>query len=54
MEILQTVAEAVFISFIVGVIMGGVIVAHLQAKPRRQEDRDMQPEPVKINDQNER
>ena len=50
MEILQTVAEAVFISFFVGAIMGGVVVAHFQSKSQSQEDQNLQPETVKINE----
>ena len=50
MEILQTVAEAVFISFFVGAIMGGVVVAHFQLKPQSQEDQNLQPETVKMNE----
>jgi len=53
MEILQTVAEAVFVSFFVGAIMGGVVVAHFQTKSQRQEDQNLQPETVKINDRND-
>lgn len=54
MEILQTVAEAVFISFFVGAIMGGAVVAHFQLKPQNQEEQNLQPETVKINERNDR
>jgi len=54
METLQTVAEAVLISFFVGAIMGGVVVAHLQAKTQDQEDADFHPETVRVDDRNER
>ncbi len=50
MEILHTVAEAIFISFFVGAILGGVVVAHFQLKPQAQEDQNLQPETVKINE----
>jgi len=54
MEILQTVAEAVFISFFVGAIMGGAVVAHFQLKPQSQEDESgLQPKTVEINDRND-
>lgn len=53
MEILQTVAEAVFISFFVGAIMGGAVVAHFQLKPQSQEDENLQPKTVEINDRND-
>ena len=50
MEILHTVAEAVFLSFFVGAIVGGAVVAHMQLKPIEQEDNQLQPAKVKIND----
>ncbi len=55
MEILQTVAEAVFISFFVGAIMGGVVVAHFQLKSQSQEEQNenLQPETVKVQDRSE-
>jgi len=50
MEILQTVAEAVFISFFVGAIMGGAIVAHFQLKSQSQEDENLQPQTIEIDE----
>ena len=50
MEILHTVAEAVFLSFFVGAIVGGAVVAHMQLKPADQEDSQLQPAKIKIND----
>ncbi len=53
MDMLETVAEAVFISFFVGAIMGGIIVAHFQFKSQVQDEHDLQPETIKINDRND-
>ena len=50
MEILHTVAEAVFISFFMGAIVGGVIVAHFQLKPAEQDEGKLQPVKVKVSD----
>ncbi|MDH3326730.1 MAG: hypothetical protein OEM38_08435 [Gammaproteobacteria bacterium] len=50
MEILETVAEAIVVSFVVGAVMGGVVVAHFQIKTQNQEDENLQPETIKIND----
>jgi len=48
MEILETVAEAVLISFIVGAIAGGIVTAHLQGRFHTKEQENLQPEPVKV------
>jgi len=50
MEMLHTVAEAVFISFFVGAIVGGAVVAHFQLKPAEQNDQKLQPVKIKAND----
>lgn len=50
MEILNTVVEAVVLSFSIGAIVGGVIVAHFQLKPAEQEEGQLQPAKVKAND----
>jgi len=54
MEIMQTVAEAVFISFFVGAIMGGAVVAHFQLRSQNQEESDLQPKTIEINERNDR
>ncbi len=47
MEMLDTLVEAVFLSFLIGAILGGVVVAHFVAKPQTEaEDEKLQP--VKI------
>ena len=51
MEMLHTVVEAVVLSFFIGGIVGGVIVAHFQLKPIEQAEDQLQPAKVKINDQ---
>jgi len=48
MEILHTVAEAVFISFIVGAMVGGAIVAHLQLKPSEQNESEGKMQSIKV------
>jgi len=53
MEMLNTVVEAVVLSFCIGAIVGGVIVAHFQLKPAEQEDNQLQPAKVKANDQDQ-
>jgi len=51
MEILHTVAEAVFVSFFMGVIIGGAIVAHFQLKSTAQSTDDkLQTVKIKAND----
>ncbi len=51
MEILHTVAEAVFISFFMGVIIGGAIVAYFQLKSTAQSTDDkLQTVKIKAND----
>lgn len=50
MEILHTVAEAVFLSFLMGAVVGGVVVAHFQLKPADQEHGKLQPAKVKVSD----
>jgi hypothetical protein len=47
---LHTVAEAVFISFFMGAIVGGAIVAHFQLKSVEQNEDQLQPVKVKISD----
>lgn len=50
MEMLHTVVEAVVLSFFVGAIVGGAIVAHLQLKPAEQDESQLQPIKIKVND----
>jgi len=46
MEMLNTLVEAVFISFLMGAIIGGVVVAHFVTRSQTQETDKLQP--VKI------
>lgn len=50
MEMLHTVVEAVFLSFFVGAIIGGAIVAHFQLKPSEQQEGELRTVKVKAND----
>jgi len=53
MEMLNTVVEAVVLSFCIGAIFGGVIVAHFQLKPAEQDEGRLQPAKVKANEQDQ-
>lgn len=41
MEMFNPLVEAVFMSFLIGAILGGVIVAHIVAQPENQENDDL-------------
>jgi hypothetical protein len=43
MEMLNTLVEAVFISFLIGAIMGGVVVAHFVTRGQTEETGKLQP-----------
>jgi uncharacterized membrane-anchored protein YhcB (DUF1043 family) len=48
MEMLNTMVEAVFISFLIGAILGGVTVAHFVTRSQAQDESENKLQPVKI------
>ena len=53
MEMISTLVEAVVMSFLVGAILGGVVVAHLLVKSQPEEESNLQPVKIKV-DRNDR